>query len=51
MKKATKMVGKKCWELMESNNFNVHQEAMSCIQRAKSYSYVVDFDIDTKEVD
>jgi len=31
--------------------YNLHAEAMSCIQRAKSKSYVVDFDIDTKDVD
>lgn len=51
MKKATKLLGKRCWELNDSNGYNLHQEAMSCIQQSKSYSYVVDFDIDTKDVD
>lgn len=31
--------------------YNLHSEAMSCIQRAKAKSYVVDFDIDSKDVD
>lgn len=51
MKKATELMGKKCWDLYKSDGFNLHQEAMSCIQQSKSYSYVVDFDIDTKDVD
>lgn len=51
MKKATEAMGKACWDLHRSNNFNLHQEAMSCIQRSKSYSFVVDFDIDSKNVD
>lgn len=51
MKKATELMGKKCWDLIRSNDFNLHAEAMSCIQKSKSYSYVVDFDIDTKDVD
>lgn len=51
MKKATLEMGKKCWDLHISNGFNLHQEAMSCIQRSKSYGFVIDFDIDTKDVD
>lgn len=30
---------------------NLHAEAISCIQRSKSYAHVVDFDIDDKTVD
>jgi len=30
--------------------YNLHSETMSCIQRAKAYSYVVDFDIDDKTI-
>lgn len=30
---------------------NIHQEAISCIQRSKSRTVYVDFDIDTKDVD
>lgn len=30
---------------------NPHAEMLSCVQRAKSFTYVVDFDIDNKEVD
>lgn len=51
MKKATELMGKKCWDLIRSENYNLHQEAMSCIQQSKSYGFVVDFDIDTKDVD
>lgn len=51
MKKANEMMGKKCWDLTKSNNFNLHKEAMSCIQQSESYSHVVDFDIDTKDID
>lgn len=30
---------------------NPHQEAISCIQKSKSYTHVVDFDIDSKDID
>ena len=30
---------------------NVHAEAISSVQRSKSYTHVVDFDIDSKEID
>lgn len=30
---------------------NLHQNAISCVQKSKSYNYVVDFDIDSKKVD
>jgi len=52
MKKATKLMGKKCWDLLHNDNFNIHQEAMSCIQKSKSENsrYVI-FDIDDKNED
>jgi len=52
MKKATKLMGKKCWDLLHNDNFNIHQEAMSCIQKSKSKNsrYVI-FDIDSKDED
>lgn len=31
--------------------YNLHSETMSCIQRSKAKSYIVDFDIDDKEID
>lgn len=48
MKKATQAMGKKCWDLNRSDNFNLHQEAMSCIQRSKSYTKYVHFDLDVE---
>lgn len=51
MKKATEMMGKKCWELMNNNNFNIHAEALSCIQKSASTKRFVTFDIDSKEAD
>lgn len=50
MQKATAAMGKRCWELFRSNNFNLHAEAMSCIQNAKSRTVYVDFDIDNKDL-
>lgn len=47
MHKATEMLGKKCWDLYRSKNYNLHAEAMSCIQKSKSRSIFLDFDIDT----
>lgn len=49
MKKATQMMGKKCWDLNYNNNFNLVAESMSCVQKSKSQSHFVIFDIDTKE--
>ena len=46
MKQATEMLGKKCWDLMKGTNFNIHAEALSCIQKSKSRTCYVDFDID-----
>lgn len=51
MKKATVLMGKKCWDLMESKNYNLHAEALSCIQKSKSRTCYVDFDIDDKSID
>lgn len=52
MKRAAEAMGKKCWDLLRNENFNIHAEALSCIQRSKSQNspYVM-FDIDSKDVD
>ena len=52
MKKATFGLMKKCVDLIESNGngYNIHAEALSCIQRSKSKSHFCDFDIDTKDI-
>ena len=44
-------MGKKCWDLLHSNNYYLHAEALSCIQKAKSRTCYVDFDIDDKDID
>ena len=38
---------------VSNQNFykNIHAEALSCVQRSRSYAYVVDFDIDDKSID
>ena len=51
MRKATEMMGKRCWELLGQNNYNLHSEALTCIQKSKSRTCYVDFDIDDKDVD
>jgi len=51
MKKATELMGKRCWDLMNAKNYNLHAEALSCIQKSKSRTCYVDFDIDDKEID
>ena len=53
MKKATFMVAQQCLNLIQgdANNFNIHAEALSCIQKSKSKSHFVDFDIDFKAID
>ena len=52
MIKATKVMGKKCWDLINNNHFNPHAECMSCIQKSKAIRHkLVTFDIDSKEVD
>ena len=51
MKKATELMGKKCWDLMKDKNYNLHAEALSCIQMSKSRTCYIDFDIDTKAID
>ena len=50
MKKATELMGKRCWDLMSTENYNLHAEALSCIQKSKSRTCYVDFDIDDKSV-
>lgn len=52
MKKANMQMIKKSVELIEKNNpgFNIHAEALSCIQRSKSKSWFVDFDIDNVNI-
>ncbi len=51
MKRATELMGKKCWDLMNAKNYNLHAEALSCIQKSKSRTCYVDFDIDDKDID
>lgn len=51
MIKATQYLGKKCWDLHRSSNHNIVAEALSAAQKSKSRNYVVDFDVDDKEVD
>jgi hypothetical protein len=48
MAKANKTMGKHCWDLDRSKNYNLVTEAMSCIQKSKSRACFVDFDIDDK---
>lgn len=50
MKTATETMGKRCWDLMKSQNYNLHAEAMSCIQQSKSRTCYIDFDIDDKSI-
>lgn len=51
MEAATHQMGKQCWELIRSKNFNLHQEALSCIQRCTSRKIYKDFDIDEKSIE
>ena len=53
MKKATYSLIKQCVKLLENNNlgYNVHAEAMSCIQKSKAKTHFCDFDIDSKDID
>ncbi|MGB0430021.1 MAG: hypothetical protein ACPGLV_06070 [Bacteroidia bacterium] len=53
MQKATFKLLRKCTDLIESNasGFNLQAEALSAIQKSKSKSHFVDFDIDDKDVD
>lgn len=51
MKKATFKMMNKGLKLIEGgNNYNIHAEALSCIQNSKSRTCFVDFDIDDKAV-
>lgn len=53
MKNATFQMVKKSIDLIQCDgqNYNLHAEAMSCIQRSKSKSHFCDFDIDETSVD
>lgn len=52
MVKATMSMGKKCWDLVNNNHFNLVAEAISLVQKSKSKRHkLVTFDIDSKEVD
>lgn len=51
LKKATEMMGKRCWDMMSSQTYNIHSESLTCIQKSKARTCYVDFDIDTKEID
>lgn len=48
MVKANEILGKKLWDLRRGTGFNIVAEALSASQKAKSRSWVVDFDIDEK---
>jgi hypothetical protein len=53
MKHAMFNLTKDMVDFMSKSNIphNLHQNAISAVQRSKSYTYVVDFDIDTKDID
>jgi len=52
MKKAMYSLTKDMIDFMSKENIphNLHQNAISAVQKSKSYTHVVDFDIDTKDV-
>jgi len=52
MRKASFKMAKNVIDLLQSEkNFNIHAEALSCIQQSKSKSHFCDFDIDDKAAD
>ena len=51
MQKATMLLGKRCWDLIKNTNYNIHAEALSCIQKSKARTCFLDFDIDDKTID
>jgi hypothetical protein len=51
MKKATIMMGKRCWDLLGNYNYNILAESLSCVQKSKARTCYVHFDIDSKNVD
>lgn len=53
VRKASHMASMKLQKMVfeDAKNYNPITEVTSCIQKSKSYTYVVDFDIDTKDID
>lgn len=53
VRKAAHMASMKFQKMVFDNavNYNPIAEVTSCIQNSKSYTYVVDFDIDSKDID
>ena len=51
MQKALKLNAKKLVDMLcdQAKGFNIHQEALSCIQKSKGLTCWIDFDIDYKE--
>lgn len=50
MKKATKLMGRTCWDIVEQKDYNLYSEALSCIQQSCTHKTYLDFDIDTKDI-
>lgn len=46
VKKATKYLAKKCIDLLDSTGYSLEIETLSALQKSKSFTYRVDFDID-----
>lgn len=52
LKKATYNMIKKCTDILQNDNsYNIHAEALSCIQKSRGKSHFCDFDIDSKDID
>ncbi len=50
LEKATAVMIKKCVDmLLKKTNFNIQAEALTCIQKSKSRTVFMDFDIDVKD--
>lgn len=50
MVRAIKTLGKKAWDLMGSTNYNIHAEALSCVQKSSAKKKYLVFDIDCDEL-